>query len=230
MRRWALPARDRFPRGEEDLEGALDPVAVGGRDPMRRRRIDALEKQKDELTAKADDGELTFSEYRAEMRKIDVQLEELKTERMAANIAAKNAVDHYKDVTVPEFLAKHTEYQPGSILHAMLDAEVRRLQNSAHNKLNPAILEQAHQNLTDQVSKAYGVKPSAQNKQVVAKAAAAAREVVPTLGTVPAADGNDDTDGGEFAWLDRLSNSDVEKYEQELAKLSDEKRDRYLAE
>lgn len=199
-------------------------------DPKIPEQIEALEKQKDELDTKWDDGELTGPEYRAEIRKIDAQLDVFKEQRMAANIGKTNAVQHYFDVTVPDFLAKHTEYEKGSILHAMLEAEVKKLQVQSQNPLNPAILERAHENLTAQVTKAYGVKPSAQNKQPGAKPAAAAREVVPTLGTVPAADANEDGDGGEFAYLDRLANSDVEKYEQELAKLSDEKRDRYLAE
>ncbi len=199
-------------------------------DPKVPEQIDALEKQKDELTEKFDDGEFTGKEYRAELRKIDAQLEGLKTQRLAAEIGKTNAVQHYFDVTVPDFLAKHTEYEKGSILHAMLEAEVKKLQVQSQNPLNPAILERAHENLTAQVTKAYGVKPAAQNKQAVTKPAAAAREVVPTLGAVPAADANEDGDGGEFAYLDRLANSDVEKYEQELAKLSDEKRDRYLAE
>ncbi len=199
-------------------------------DPKVPEQIDALEKKKDELDAKWDDGELTGTEFRAEIRKIDTQLDALKEQRMAANIGKANALAHYKDVTVPEFFKEHAEYAPGSVLYSMLDVEVRRLQATAQNPLNPAILERAHQNLTEQVSKAYGVKPGAQNKQAGTKPAAAAREVVPTLGTVPAADTNDDTDDGEFAWLDRLANKDVEQYEQELAKLPDEKRERYLAE
>ncbi len=199
-------------------------------DPKVPEQIDALEKKKDELDAKWDDGELTGTEFRAEIRKIDAQLDALKEQRMAANIGKTTAVQHYFETTVPEFLAKHTEYEKGSILHAMLEAEVKKLQVQSQNPLNPAILERAHENLTAQVTKAYGVKPSAQNKKTDPKAAAAAREVVPTLGTVPAADANDTDGGGEFAWLDRLANADVEKYEQELAKLSDEKRERYLAE
>lgn len=210
------------------LEGDKRPSWV--LDPKVPEQLDALEKQKDELTDKFDDGEFTGKEYRAELRKIDAQIEGLKEQRMAANIGHANALSHYKDVTVPEFFKEHAEYAKGGILYTMLDAEVRKLQSSAHNPFNPEILKRAHENITEQVSKAYGVKPTAQNKQAGAKPAAAAREVVPTLGTVPAADANDDTDGGEFAFLDRLANSDVEKYEQELAKLSDEKRDRYLAE
>ncbi len=210
------------------LEGDKRPSWV--LDPKVPEQIEALEKQKDELDTKWDDGELTGPEYRAEIRKIDAQLDVFKEQRMAANIGKTNAVQHYFDVTVPDFLAKHTEYEKGSILHAMLEAEVKKLQVQSQNPLNPAILERAHENLTAQVTKAYGVKPNAQAKPNGGKTTAAAREVVPTLGTVPAADANDDSDGGEFAYLDRLANADVEKYEQELAKLSDEKRDRYLAE
>ncbi len=210
------------------LEGDKRPSWI--LDPKVPEQIEALEKQKDDLTDKFDDGEFTGKEYRAEMRKLDAQIEGLKEQRMAANIGQANALAHYKEVTVPGFFEKHTEYAPGSVLYVMLDAEVRRLQSAAQNPFNPAILERAHQNLTAQVSKAYGVKPPAEIKKADAKTAAAAREVPPTLGTVPAADTNDDTDDGEFAWLDRLANKDVEQYEQELAKLPDEKRERYLAE
>lgn len=210
------------------LEGDKRPSWV--LDPKVPEQLEALEKQKDELTDKFDDGEFTGKEYRAELRKIDAQIEGLKEQRMAANIGKANALAHYKDVTVPEFFKEHAEYAPGSVLYSMLDVEVRRLQSTAQNPLNPAILEQAHENLTAQVTKAYGVKPTAKPKPNGTKPAAASREVVPTLGTVPAADASDDTDDGEFAWLDRLGNSDVEKYETELAKLSDEKRERYLAE
>lgn len=196
-------------------------------DPKVPEQIDALEKQKDELTDKFDDGEFTGKEFRAEMRKIDAQLDALKEQRISSNVARNTAIIEYRDVTIPTFLSEHPEYKPGTVLHRLLDAEVKQLQMQSNNPFNPAILERAHQNISDQVSKAYGAKPAVQAKP---KAAAAAREVVPTLGTVPAADANDTDGGGEFAWLDRLANADVEKYEQELAKLSDEKRERYLAE
>ncbi|MNV62861.1 hypothetical protein D3C71_1554270 [compost metagenome] len=196
-------------------------------DPKVPEQIDALEKQKDELTDKFDDGEFTGKEFRAEMRKIDAQLDALKEQRISSNVARNTAIIEYRDVTIPTFLSEHPEYKPGTVLHHLLDAEVKQLQMQSNNPFNPAILERAHQNISDQVSKAYGAKPAAQAKP---KVAAAAREVVPTLGTVPAADANDTDGGGEFAWLDRLANADVEKYEQELAKLTDEKRERYLAE
>ncbi|OCJ67665.1 hypothetical protein A6U97_02795 [Agrobacterium tumefaciens] len=207
------------------LEGDKRPSWV--LDPKVPEQIDALEKQKDELTDKFDDGEFTGKEFRAEMRKIDAQLDALKEQRISSNVARNTAIIEYRDVTIPTFLSEHPEYKPGSVLHHLLDAEVKQLQMQSNNPFNPAILERAHQNISEQVAKAYGAKPAAQAKP---KAAAAAREVVPTLGTVPAADANDTDGGGEFAWLDRLANADVEKYEQELAKLSDEKRERYLAE
>lgn len=198
-------------------------------DPKVPEQIDALEKQKDELTDKFDDGEFTGKEYRAELRKIDTQLDALKEQRISSNVARNSAIGEYRDVTIPTFFAAHPEYKPGTVLHHLLDAEVKQLQLQSNNPFNPEILERAHQNLTEQVSKAYGVKPAAQGKPNGGKTAPAAREVVPTLGRVPAADPTETTDGGEFAWLDRLA-GDTEKYELELAKLSDEKRERYLAE
>ncbi|WP_080863735.1 hypothetical protein, partial [Agrobacterium tumefaciens] len=106
------------------LEGDKRPSWV--LDPKVPEQIDALEKQKDELTDKFDDGEFTGKEYRAELRKIDAQIEDLKEQRMAANIGKANALAHYKDVTVPEFFKEHAEYAPGSVLYSMLDVEVRR--------------------------------------------------------------------------------------------------------
>ncbi|KQZ96835.1 hypothetical protein ASD74_06150 [Rhizobium sp. Root564] len=200
-------------------------------DPAVPDKITELDKQRDEIVAKFDDGEMTGAEMRAQLKPIETEIRQLETKVMAADIAKANAIDQYRDVTIPNFMSAHTEYQPGTILHTMLDAEVRRLQQTATNPLSPKILEQAHTNLSSQVEKAYGVKKAAP-KQDTPKpnASGTGRQVPPTLGTVPAADANDADDGGEFAWLDRLANSDVEKYETELAKLSDEKRERYMAE
>jgi len=200
-------------------------------DPAVPDKITALDKQRDEIIAKFDDGEMTGAEMRAQLKPLETEMEQLKTKVMAADIAKTNAIDQYRDVTIPNFMSAHTEYQPGTILHTMLDAEVRRLQQTATNPLSPKILEQAHTNISSQVEKAYGVKKAA-TKQDTPKpnASGTGRQVPPTLGTVPAADANDADDGGEFAWLDRLANENMEKYETELAKLSDEKRERYLAE
>ncbi|MEH3111516.1 MAG: hypothetical protein PGN22_15595 [Agrobacterium cavarae] len=200
-------------------------------DPAVPDKITALDKQRDEIVAKFDDGEMTGAEMRAQLKPIETEIRQLETKVMAADIAKANAIDQYRDVTIPNFMSAHTEYQPGTILHTMLDAEVRRLQLTATNPLSAKILEQAHTNISSQVEKAYGVKKTAA-KQDTPKTNqnGAGRQVPPTLGTVPAADGNEADDGGEFAWLDRLANSDVEKYETELAKLSDEKRERYMAE
>jgi len=200
-------------------------------DPAVPDKITALDKQRDEIIAKFDDGEMTGAEMRAQLKPLETEMEQLKTKVMAADIAKTNAIDQYRDVTIPNFMSAHTEYQPGTILHTMLDAEVRRLQQTATNPLSPKILEQAHTNISSQVEKAYGVKKTAAKQDAPKpKPDGAGRQVPPTLGAVPAADGNDADDGGEFAWLDRLANSDVEKYETELAKLSDEKRERYMAE
>lgn len=200
-------------------------------DPAVPEKIKTLDAQRDEIIAKFDDGEMTGAEMRAQLKPLETEMEQLKTKVMAADIAKTNAIDQYRDVTIPNFMSAHTEYQPGTILHTMLDAEVRRLQQTATNPLSPKILEQAHTNISSQVEKAYGVKKAAP-KQDTPKpnASGTGRQVPPTLGTVPAADANEADDGGEFAWLDRLANENMEKYETELAKLSDEKRERYLAE
>ncbi|KIP99087.1 hypothetical protein RU07_20670 [Agrobacterium tumefaciens] len=199
-------------------------------DPAVPEKLKSLDEERDRIIAQFDDGEMTGAEMRAKLKPLESQIDEIKTTVISANVAKTNAIDHYKDVTVPAFFEKHVEYQPGTILHTMLDAEVRRLQQTSNNPLNPAILEKAHENITSQVEKAYGVKKAAPKAEAKTPAAAAARQVPPTLGGVPSADVSDTDDGGEFAWLDRLASADTEKFETELAKLSDEKRERYMAE
>lgn len=221
----------------QDGQPATPPAVVEERrpswvlDPAVPEKLKSLDAERDRIIGEFDDGEMTAAEMRAKLKPLEGQIDEIRTTIISANVGKTNAIEHYKDVTVPAFFEKYGEYQPGSILHTMLDAELRRLQQTSNNPLNPALLEKAHENITSQVEKAYGVKKPAPKAETKTPAAAAgARQVPPTLGGVPSADVSDTDDGGEFAWLDRLASADTEKFETELAKLSDEKRDRYMAE
>jgi hypothetical protein len=51
---------------------------------------------------------------------------------------------YWRNITVPDFLEAHPEYQNGSAAHAALDREVRLIQSSASNPFDPDILIRAH--------------------------------------------------------------------------------------
>ncbi|MCA1490105.1 hypothetical protein I6F11_04125 [Ensifer sp. NBAIM29] len=195
-------------------------------------KIKSLDEERDRIAASFDDGDLTAQEMRAKLKPIEQQLDELKDQRTAANVSKNLAIETYKTVTVPEFFKEHTQYKPGSVLYNMLDTELRKLQSASVDPLNPKHLRKAHEIIDKQLREALGDSAGGK-KDPAAKPQngkpAPKREIPPTLANVPAADITDAEDGGEFAYLDRLANKDVEAYERELGKLSDDKRDRYLA-
>lgn len=192
-------------------------------------RLNAVKTQKAEVAKKFDDGELTGDEFRAELAKLDDQHEDLRERKIMANIAIETAKRDF-GAGVESFLGAHPQYEKGSTLYTLLDAEVRKLQSSAANPLNPKLIEKAHAKISADIAKAYGVQQPAAKQQEPTKGAKQKRpEPPPSLGGVPAADIDDTGDGGEFAQLERLMNTDSVTYERELARLSPEARDRFLS-
>jgi len=194
-------------------------------------KIKTLDSERDKLAEQFDDGELSAKEYREKLKPIESELDGLKERRTSAAVTRDLAIERYKTETVPTFFSEHPQYKPGTVLHTMLDTELRKLQSASKDPLNPKHLQKAHAILDQQLREALGdaakPKPKAENQS--GKGKLPKREAPLTLANVPAADISDTGDGGEFAYLDRLANQDIEAYERELGKLSDEKRDRYLA-
>jgi hypothetical protein len=196
------------------------------------QKLGDIETRKDELATKFDDGELTAAEYRAQLKEIDKQERDLYSQKIRAEVSHDMVVSQWRD-SVSSFLGKHTQYEQGTPLYTALDAEVRRLQGQSDNPFDPDILGQAHRTIDAQMRKAMGLPPEETPRQESKTDPAAKKpagrkplaDIPPTLAQVPAADITD-TDGGEFAHLDRL---DGEKFEAALARLTDEQRDRYLA-
>lgn len=194
-------------------------------------KIKALDAERDKLAEQFDDGELNAKELRAKLKPIESELDELKERRTSAAVTRDLAIERYKTETVPTFFSEHPQYKPGTVLHTMLDTELRKLQSASKDPLNPKHLQKAHAILDKQLREALGdaAKPKPKTENQSGKGKLPKREAPLTLANVPAADISDTGDGGEFAYLDRLANQDIEAYERELGKLSDEKRDRYLA-
>lgn len=195
-------------------------------------RISQIDAQLDELAKKFDDGELTAQEHREAMKPLAAQRQDLHDQMLKQSLSVDSQVATWSNVTVPAFLAKHTQYEPGSVMWDALNNEVKKLQLEHDNPFDPSYLEQAHRTIQASVRKSLGLpaeetpeaKPAGEGKDKAQK-----RDIPPTLATAPAADITDTSDGGEFAYLDRLAEKDPIKYEEALGKLSPEKMDAYLA-
>ncbi|EHK57642.1 hypothetical protein [Allomesorhizobium alhagi] len=187
-----------------------------------KTKLDEIETKKDEIAQKFDDGELTAKEMRAALKPLDDERDQIKEQLLKAALSSESAIDTWKQRTVPDFIKSHPEYKPGTIRYRALDAEVRALQAEADGsgKLSAAILAKAHQKIVSELGEVPG------SKKVEDRDKNKRRDLPPNLANVPAADLTETDDGSEFAYLDRL---DGVEYEKALEKLSDEKREQYLA-
>jgi hypothetical protein len=204
-------------------------------------KLQAIDSKRDEIAKKFDEGELTAEELRAQLKPLDAEFRTIERQQIKAEVARETALETWGD-EVASFIAKHQQYK-SPVLNSMLDAEVKKLQVEVQNPLNPKLLEKAHANIAEQVKAAFGIetkttkpdpdpgkKTGGKAADAAAKPGAKARpDLPPNLGNVPAADITDADDGGEFAHLDRLAAKDSVAFERELAKMSPDARDRYLA-
>jgi hypothetical protein len=221
--------------GEAELLAAAQQKAPWVLPDDHKSKIEAIDKQLDDLHAKFDDGELTGAELRAQVKPLQDDLDQLKSQALRASITQDQALANYR-TSVGKFLAANN-IQSDTILHSALDAEVRRMQaeigGKGGNTLDPRIVEVAHKKVTAQLARELGLKTgekdAGKDQKPKAPDKKAKRDVPPTLSNIPSADITDANDDGEFGYLDRLANSDVLRYEKEFAKLSPEAQERYLA-
>ncbi|KQV27858.1 hypothetical protein ASC97_05705 [Rhizobium sp. Root1203] len=193
-----------------------------------------IKDQRAALAEKFDEGELTAKEYNEALAPLEDQADELKTRQISAQVARTTAIENWVGRDVPAFMSDHPEYARSEFLRNALDAEVKALQSTAINPLNPKILEQAHAKISGEITSAFKtdtVPGAGKGKQTeTTKPTKKRGDPPPTLAHIPAADPTDTDDGGEFAHLDRaLAKNDSLAYEKALAALPEAKREQYLA-
>jgi len=203
-------------------------------------KLQALDAKETEVETKFQAGEVTNAEYREQVRAIDKERRAIEGAKLKAEIAAETKAAVWAQQTVSGFLEGHPIYGQNETLFAALDIEVRKLQASAADPFSPSILTKAHAKVQAAFS-AIGVPkeapvtekakadtkpaPKAPEKQIEVKPR---DPVPPSLAKVPAAE-VESTDGGKFAYLDRLQASDYEAFEAALSKLSPADHNAYLA-
>lgn len=191
-----------------------------------KAQLEQIEKDKDALSEKFDNGELTGTEFRQQLAALDKQEREIDWKLRKAELARESRAEAFTQAA-GAFVGQHTQYKPGTPGYRALDAEVRALQTQAMqdggDPLDPGLIAQAHANIEAAFGRTPAPKPAASKTD---GAAAGKRPAPPpTLGDLPAADATEATDGGEFAFIDRLTGT---AYEEAMAKLTPDQRDRYL--
>lgn len=224
--------------GKGEVEGQTNqrphpaPILTADGPDDADERLAEIASEKEKLIERFDDGELTAKEYQIELDKLAKQEREIEQAVFKANIAREMAEQQARNewmATVNRFLDAHPAYRSSKLMYQTLDAAVRELAAQPENEklTGDEILSRAHSRIMEE----FGLKEENPAKGG-GKPAGTKREkqridVPPTLAKVPASDMTE-MEHGRWAKLDRLMETDPERYEAELAKLTDADREAYL--
>ena len=181
--------------------------------------------RKEALLAQFDEGDITTREYQNQLDGLAKEERTIERAQDRAELASQMEQQRLQNdwtSTCNTFVESHPIYKDNARLYKALDAEVRELaqkpDTSAWN--GQKFLDEAHKAL----KASFGFQEANAPKT---KMPSSTRDLPPNLAKVPAAS-LEDTNGGRFAVLDRMSNSDPVGYEETLNKMSESERTAYL--
>lgn len=220
----AAPAADD---GPQKAGAQPAPLLVATLPEGAESRLTEIGTQKDALLEQFDSGDLTAREYQKQLdalnkeeRALEYQINEA---RLAEKLNTQRLQNEWQD-TCNRFVEANSVYKEMPWLYMQLDAKVRELASKPEttNWSGQKFLDEAHKEIVAKYKlPTLPSTPQPNNKRQQV-------DLPPNLAKVPAADVQD-TNGGEFAVLDRLANTDPIAYEETLAKMPAAKREAYLA-
>jgi hypothetical protein len=198
--------------------------------------------KKAELVEQFDNGDITAKEYQTQLDALNRDERALERAIDKAKIAAD--IKQQQEMTawmgeVKDFTSKaHPEYSTSRVRWTALDTFVKEIASNPENAglSGKQILAKAHDMVVADLGEAPepsadagGKKDGGKKGEKDGKPLKGSKiDPPPTLAKVPAAD-NQDVEGGRWAALDRLAQTDPIELEEKLMKLSPADRDAYLA-
>ncbi|AEY69597.1 hypothetical protein PEp14_0008 [Erwinia phage PEp14] len=190
----------------------------------------ALDTREDELVTKFDEGDITFAEYNKGIRELNGERSKLDRLELKAELAAEaNQSRSQEDWAnlCEDFVQANPIIGKNETLWNAFDVKLRQVTAAtmdAGGTIGQRDLEKAFKLMQEDL----GITaPPATDTPNPKKGKKTPVEVPPTLGRVPASQ-QTDTEDGKYAHLDRLAETDPEKYEAALMKMSDAERDAYM--
>ena len=222
------PAAAEAPAAEPaEIQPQPAPILVAQVPENADARLSEIAASKEALLTKFDDGDVTAKEFQQQLDALTKQERQIERQQDRAELASQMEQQRLQNEwtqTCNTFVERNAVYKDNPRLYKALDAEVRELAAKPETAAwsGQKFLDEAHKNL----KVAFGLQDGTPAPKVDAKTPR--RELPPNLAKVPAAD-VEDTNGGRFAVLDRMSNSDPLGYEAALGKLSEADRNAYLS-
>jgi len=228
------------PRTDADVDSAFTPQFTADSTDGLKEKLDqateGYEKYVDDLAAKYENGDITFSEYRKQEREAQRVYDEYKEKTSASILKAEIAEEHSRQASQQRweteqqiFYSDNPSYKDDPVLRGALGAQLEALYANEENKGRSGLwfLREAGRLIDERFNRTPGTeKPAelAKAQETMKKRAAKPVNAPKTLGDLPAAEANED--GGEFAYMDRLQGLD---YEKALMKMSPDQYERFMA-
>ena len=219
-------AAEPTPPAADEVQQQSTPVLVAALPADIEVKLAEISSKKEALLDSFDNGDVTAKEYQQQLDTLAKEERAIERQQDRADLAKQMEDQRLKnewESTCNRFVEGNSVYKEMPWLYMQLDAKVRELASKPEtaNWAGQKFLDEAHKQLVEQY------KLPTDNKQV-AKPIKPPRELPPNLAKVPAAE-VEDTNGGQYAVLDRMANSDPMGYEDALSKMSVAQRESYLA-
>ncbi|AEZ50862.1 hypothetical protein DC1_00044 [Burkholderia phage DC1] len=230
--------------GEGNDDAAADtgakpivPLLVADAPADADAKLKEIGDKKAELVEQFDNGDITAKEYQTQLDALGRQERELERAIDKAKIATEMKQQQEMNAwlgEVNDFTHKdHPEYSKSRVRWTALDTFVKEIAAKPENAglSGKQILAKAHEMVVADLGDAPAPRADAGGKkdEKDGKPLKGSKiEPPPTLAKVPAAE-NQDVEGGRWAALDRLAETDPLELEEKLMKMSADDRDAYLA-
>lgn len=229
-------------QAQQDQQKAQQPEAAAPQPVFKpvateelKAKYDDIDKREEELIEKFEEGELTTREYNAQLRALNKERGDLDWQQRKDELnreSVEQQIERQWQNDVKAFLPDHPEISENEENWNSFDVVLRQVTAVRMAEGKPygtPELERAYRIWADE----RGIAPPKpaneepqQKKQEQQPKQQKALDIPPTLAKVPAA-APEDTDDGKFAALDRLAESDPQKYQETIARMSADEYDAY---
>lgn len=232
------------PQAQQEQQKAQQPEATVPQPVFKpvateelKAKYDDIDKREEELIEKFEEGELTTREYNAQLRALNKERGDLDWQQRKDELnreSVEQQIERQWQADVKAFAERHPEIYASEEDFKALDLLVQSITKAKAEqglRYGEAELERAYRIWADERGiappKPANEEPGQQQKQgQQPKQQQKAMDIPPTLAKVPAA-APEDTDDGKFAALDRLADSDPQKYQETIARMSADEYDAY---
>lgn len=195
-----------------------------------KAKYEEIDKREEQLVEKFEEGELTTREYNAQLRALNKERGDLEWQERKAELnreSVEQQIARQWEADVKAFSERHPEVWENEEDFKALDLLVKSITSAKAEQGLPygtEDLERAYRIWADERGIA-APKPAKAEQQAQQQKQL---DLPPTLAKVPAA-APEDTDDGKYAALDRLADSDPQKYQEAIARMSPDEYAAYSA-